>query len=192
MTAFRQCFLDTRRARGERVPRPPFGQHRTQHRRRAQVKVPPGPIGARFAGNGVASLSKTSPLKDKIKVGAVLISVNGKLATAGSLQEAVGVLEKNDDGRTPRSLLFQTMPTLALSHLPKMEVRAAGPERRGSHFPDARRGAASRRHTQTQVRRARPCGSPRPRAYPSTSQCPARRARGSPPSARPSARSSWS
>ena len=71
-----------------------------------QVRAPPGPVGLRFRGTTVAEVLPTSPLRGQVSPGYVLLTVNGAEATAESLLAARGVLELNDDGKTPRTLVF--------------------------------------------------------------------------------------
>ena len=72
------------------------------------VAASPGPLGVHFkAGTAaVAELSPGSQLAGEVEVGDVLESVNGRPATAASLAARRGVLEENDDGETPRTLVF--------------------------------------------------------------------------------------
>ena len=72
------------------------------------VAASPGPLGLVFkAGTAaVAELSPSSQLAGEVEIGDVLESVNGRPATAASLAARRGVLEENDDGETPRTLVF--------------------------------------------------------------------------------------
>ncbi|KAK7249270.1 hypothetical protein SO694_00047049 [Aureococcus anophagefferens] len=72
------------------------------------VAASPGPLGVHFkAGTAeIAELSPGSQLAGEVEIGDVLESVNGRPATAASLAARRGVLEENDDGETPRTLVF--------------------------------------------------------------------------------------
>ncbi|KAH8089988.1 hypothetical protein JL720_6284 [Aureococcus anophagefferens] len=72
------------------------------------VAASPGPLGVHFkAGTAaVAELSPGSQLAGEVEIGDVLESVNGRPATAASLAARRGILEENDDGETPRTLVF--------------------------------------------------------------------------------------
>ena len=72
-------------------------------------QVPPGPVGLRFRGTTVYEVLPSSSLKTVVFPGYVLKTVNGRTATAESLLAARGILEINDDGRTPRTLVFSKM-----------------------------------------------------------------------------------
>ena len=77
-----------------------------------QVLVPPGPIGIQFRGTTVEKVLPSSPLRGHVWPNYALKTVNGMEATAESLLAERGVLEINDDGSTPRTLVFRA-PTPA-------------------------------------------------------------------------------
>ena len=77
-----------------------------------QVLVPPGPIGIQFRGTTVEKVLPSSPLRGHVWPDYALKTVNGMEATAESLLAERGVLEINDDGSTPRTLVFRA-PTPA-------------------------------------------------------------------------------
>ena len=61
----------------------------------------------RFNGTTVSEVLPSSPLVGRVYIGFTLVSVNGKPATAKSLKARRGVLEKNDNGVAPRTVLFR-------------------------------------------------------------------------------------
>ena len=124
-----------------------------------QVLVPPGPIGIQFRGTTVEKVLPSSPLRGHVWPDYALKTVNGMEATAESLLAERGVLEINDDGSTPRTLVFRAPTPAEIQAKVHDIVRKGGTlhsSDAGASQHPAPRGVPPLRRRDPLRRRARP------------------------------------